>query len=93
MGFLVKIKMKAYKKLIVVMCCQIVARKSVAPSSGDFLWRPAPRSGIFKKQSFSKIIITSLPRPLPDLRECVTSMNFQELLVFLLGGLGGGGPQ
>ena len=34
-----------------------------------------------------------LPRPRPDLRECVTSMNFQELLVFLLlGGLGGGVP-
>ena len=29
LGFLVKTKMKAYKKLTVVMCCQIVARKSV----------------------------------------------------------------
>ena len=28
LGFLVEIKMKAYKKLTVVMCCQIVARKS-----------------------------------------------------------------
>ena len=37
-GFLGKNKMKAYTKLAVVMCCQIVARKSVAPSSGDF-WR------------------------------------------------------
>ena len=36
LGFLVRIKIKAYKKLTVVMCCQIVARKSVAPSSGDF---------------------------------------------------------
>ena len=36
MGILVKTKMKAYTKLTVVMCCQIVARKSVAPSSGDF---------------------------------------------------------
>ena len=27
----------------VVMCCQIVARKSVAPSSGDFRRRSAPR--------------------------------------------------
>ena len=30
MGFLVKTKMNAYTKLTVVMCCQIVARKSVA---------------------------------------------------------------
>ena len=43
LGFLVKIKMKAYEKLTVVMCCQIVARKSVAPSSGDFRRRSAPR--------------------------------------------------
>ena len=42
-GFLVKIKMKAYKKLTVVMCCQIVARKSVAPSGGDFRRRSARR--------------------------------------------------
>ena len=35
MGFLGKSKMKAYTKLTVVMCCQIVDRKSVAPSSGD----------------------------------------------------------
>ena len=31
-----KTKMKACKKLTGVMCYQIVARKSVAPSSGDF---------------------------------------------------------
>ena len=37
LGFLVKTKTKAYEKLTVVMCCQIVARKSVAPSSSDFL--------------------------------------------------------
>ena len=42
LGFLVKIKMKAYEKLTVVMCCQIVVKKSVAPSSGDFWRRPAP---------------------------------------------------
>ena len=29
-------KMKAYTKLTVVMCCQICDRRSVAPSSGDF---------------------------------------------------------
>ena len=28
--------MKAYTKLTVLMCCQIVKRKSIAPSSGDF---------------------------------------------------------
>ena len=43
LGFLVKTQMKAYKKLTVVMCCQIVARKSVAPSSGDFWRRSVPR--------------------------------------------------
>ena len=42
-GFLVKIKMKAYEKLTVVMCWQIVARKSIAPSSGNFWRRSAPR--------------------------------------------------
>ena len=31
------------KKLTVVMCCQIVAGKSLAPSSGDFRQQPAPR--------------------------------------------------
>ena len=29
-------KIKAYTKLAVVMCCQILDRKSVAQSSGDF---------------------------------------------------------
>ena len=101
MGFLVKTKMKAYAKLTVVMCCQIVARKSVAPFpaiSGDFQRRPAPRyacgQGILKKTSFSKIIITSLLGPQPDLRKCITSMILQELLVFFccLAGLEGGSP-
>ena len=31
------------QKLTMVMCRQIVARKSVTPSSGDFRRRPAPR--------------------------------------------------
>ena len=43
LGILIKIKMKAYKKLTVIICCQIVARKSVAPSSSDFRQRSAPR--------------------------------------------------
>ena len=42
-GFLGKTKMKAYTKLTVVMGCQIVARKSVVPSRGNFRRRPAPR--------------------------------------------------
>ena len=42
-GFPGRTIMKAYTKLIVVMCCHIVARKSVAPSSGDFRRRSAPR--------------------------------------------------
>ena len=44
--------MKAYKKLTVVMCCQIVARKSVAPSSSDFRQRPAPRYVCGQDQEF-----------------------------------------
>ena len=89
--------MKAYAKLTVLMCCQIVARKSKVPSSGDFRRRPALRYicgtlGILKKKSFIKIIITPLPRPRPDFRECVTSRIFQGLLVIWFGGLGGGVP-
>ena len=42
-GFLGKTKIKADTKLIVVLCCQIFDRKSVAPSSGNLGWRPAPR--------------------------------------------------
>ena len=34
MGFLSKNKIKAYTKLTVVMCCQIVDRKSVAAIFG-----------------------------------------------------------
>ena len=76
-------------KLTVVMCCQIVARKSVAPSSGDFRRRPAPRyvCGHIKK------IITPLPRPQPDLPKCETSMIFQGLLVFFAWRAWRGGPQ
>ena len=68
--------MIAYTKLTVVMCCQIVARKSVAPSSGNFRQRQAPRyvcgqdQEFWRKKSFSKIIITPFPWPRPDLREC-----------------------
>ena len=51
--FLTKTKMKAYTKLAVVMCCQIVARKSVTPSSGDF-WRPVPRYGCGQDQEFEE---------------------------------------
>ena len=52
LGFLVKIKMKAYKKLTVVVCCQIVAKKSVAPSSGNFWRRSAPRQACGPDQEF-----------------------------------------
>ena len=98
-GFLVKTKMKAYTKQTVAMCCQVVARKSVAQSSGDIRQPPAPRYACGQDQKFLrkkvlliKIIITPLSRPRLDLRECVTSMIFQDLLVFLLGGLGGRVP-
>ena len=52
LGLLVKTKKKAYAKLIVVMCCQIVARKSVAPSSGDIRRRPAPMYACGQDQEF-----------------------------------------
>ena len=71
--------MKSYEELTIVMCCNIVAKVC--------LWT---RSGILKKKSFSKIIITLLPRLRPTFRECVTSIIFQELLFFCLAG---GGPQ
>ena len=32
---------KAYTELTVVMCCRIICRMSVAPSSGNFQRRPA----------------------------------------------------
>ena len=89
---------KGYTKLTVIMCCQIVAKKSVAPSSGDFRRRLAPRyvcgqdQEFWKKKSFSNIIITPLLGPRPDLRECVTSMIFKSYLFVLLGGLDGRFP-
>jgi hypothetical protein len=52
LGFLGKTEMKAYPKLTVVMCCQIVARKSVAPSSGNFRQRPALRYACSHDQEF-----------------------------------------
>ena len=52
LGFLVKTKMKAYTKLTVVMCCQIVARNSIASSSGYFRRRPPPRYAFGQDQEF-----------------------------------------
>ena len=52
MGFLVKTEMKAYTKLTVVMCCQIVARMSVAPSSSDFWRRPTARYACGQDREF-----------------------------------------
>ena len=57
MGFLGETKMKADTKLTVVMCYQIVARKSVAPSSGDFRrhWRrgtPVDKIRNFEEKKF-----------------------------------------
>ena len=82
MGFLAKTKMKTYTKPTFVMRCQIVARKSVAPSSGYFggdRRRGTPVDNIrnFEEKSFNKIFITPIPQLRPEFRECVTSMNFQ----------------
>ena len=69
------------------MCCQIVAMKSVAISgAGRRRGTPVDKIRNFEEEkSFSKIFITLLPRPQPDLRQCVTSMNFQELFFFVAG--------
>ena len=46
-----------------------------------------------EEQGFSKIIITPLPRPRPDLCKCVTSMIvFKSYLLFCLAALAGGSP-
>ena len=76
-----------YYYTTVVMCCQIVARKSVATSSGDFQQRSAPRQACGPDQEFGKKIFfqkinTPVPRPQLDLRKYVTSMIFEGLLVF-----------
>ena len=90
LGFLGKTKMKAYKKLTVVLCCQIIDRKSVAPSSGNFRRRKVPwyvcgqDQEFRRKKSFSKIIITPVTRPRPEVRGGGgTSWNFQYLVGFL----------
>ena len=76
---------------VALFCVKLDFRQFPAATGAEVrLWT---RSRILKKESFSKIIITSLPRLGPDLRECVTSMIFQELLIFFfLGGLAGGSP-
>ena len=93
LGLLVKSKMNT--KLTVVMCCQILVRKSVAPSSGDFRQRPAPRYSCgqdqeFWRKSFSKIIITPLPRPKAGPPRVCNLNDFSRASCFLL--LGGGVP-
>ena len=82
--------MKAYTKLTVVMCCQ-----SVAPSSGNFRWRPAPLyvCGQDKKIRifFRKKIMTLQPRPRTNGRRgggwYLTEFSIS--IGFLFGGLGG----
>ena len=65
-GFLGKSKIKAYTKLTVVMCCQIVDKKSVghlAAISGGNRRRGTLADKIrnFDEKSFSKQIITPWP--------------------------------
>ena len=47
-------KNEFYTKLTVVMCCQISARRSVAPSSGDFCRRPSPQQASEKDKELKK---------------------------------------
>ena len=55
MGLLVKTKMKAYRKLTVVMCCKFVARRFPAATGAEVrLWT---RSGILKKKSLVKYLL------------------------------------
>ena len=51
------------------------------------------RSGILKKKSCCKIIITPVPRLRPDLCECVTSMIFSRATCFFAWRAWQGGPQ
>ena len=63
LGFLGQTKMTAYIKRTVVMCCQIVTGKSVAPSSGDFRRQPEQRytcghyQEIWRKKVFVKYLL------------------------------------
>ena len=98
MGFLVKTKMKAYTKLNVVMCCQIVARMSVTPSSSDFRRRPPPRYACGQDQEFlrKKVLvkyfyIASAAAVGPP-RVCNLNEFLKATCFFLLGGLGRGSP-
>ena len=58
LGFLAKTKMKAYTNLTVVVCCQIVASKSVAPASDDLRWRPAPQKVCGHEQEIWRIFFS-----------------------------------
>ena len=44
------------------MCCQIVDRKSIAPSSGNFWWLPALRFACGQDQEFGrkKVLVNKL---------------------------------
>ena len=86
-----KPKWKLTQNLLLLCAVRLLLgslKRHLAAISGDNQCRGTPVDKIrnFEEKSFSKIIITPLPRPRPDLCECVTSMNFQELLVFFVGG-------
>ena len=60
--------MKAYTKLTIVIHCQIVDKKFVAPSSGGAaidLWK---RSGIKINKTFSMMLVRPLPLPRREVR-------------------------
>ena len=57
--------MKVYTKLMVVMFCQIIDRKSVAPSSSNFWRQPASQQACWQDEEiffFSKQVDTLLPQ-------------------------------
>ena len=76
--------MKADTKITVVMGCQIVDRKSVAPSSGNRRrGRPVGKNRNFDKNLYSRFAAAA-----GLTRGDGTQRNFQYLLVFFVGASG-----
>ena len=86
--------MKAYTKLTVVMCCQIVARKSVAPSSGDWCsGTPVDKIRNFEETNFLYTNLYAVFAAAAGLPRGGTPGNFQYLVWKIVGPPGPTGPQ